>query len=319
MLKGRYKPDDKDLKIIQLLSLDARISYRSLGRSVGLSTNAIKTRINKLVHDRIIQEFVTFVDLAIFGYPRIYYLLIRNSDSIEETTRSRIKLVGEIIFEIEGIGSIAVYGIAIKEHSKDEKIQLLSDALKPALVLSINIGRSQIPKKVREADLKIIKCILEDPRVEISKIARKIFMSSKTVGARLERMKEAHMIEFRAITDPTKMGSYINFAILVRTSSGLEDKRTTTIFKEVEKELERNFLIMNLVMQQDNMITFALVARSIFDIDPVVKKIKMMRGLEGIEVIIPSKITIYQDWIIREIDKLINRYKEKRVASLVPS
>ena len=195
MLKTGYKLDDIDLKIIQLLSLDARVSYRSLGRSVGLSTNATKTRFNRLVHDGIIQQFVTFLDLAVLGYPRIYYLLIRNNDSLE-TTRSRIKLVGEVIFEIEGIGSIAIYGIAIKEDTKDEKIQLLSNALKPALVLSINIGRSEISEKVRQTDLKILKGVLENPRMEISEIAKKVSLSSKTVGARLERMKETLILRF---------------------------------------------------------------------------------------------------------------------------
>jgi DNA-binding Lrp family transcriptional regulator len=315
MLKSGYKMDDIDLKIIQLLSLDARISYRSLGRSVGLSTNATKTRLNRLIHDGMIQQFVAFLDLAILGYPRIYYLLVRNSDSVEET-RSRIKLVGEIIFEIEGIGSIAIYGIAIKEHTKDEKIQLLSDALKPAIVLSINIGRSEISEKLRETDLKILRCVIENPRMEITKIADKVSVSSKTVGARLERMKETHIVEFIAITDPTKMGTYINFAILLRSASKIDIKQT--IFKDVQRELEKHFLMMRLVMQQDNMVTFALVAKSIFDIDPVIKKIKSMRGLEGIEVIIPSKITIYQDWTIKEIDRLINSYEKKRLSSLIP-
>jgi hypothetical protein len=76
--------------------------------------------------------------------------------------------------------------------------------------------------------------------------------------------------------------------------------------------------MMRLVMQQDNMITFALVAKSIFDIDPMIKKIKSMHGLEGIEVIIPSKITIYQDWTIKEIDRLINSYEKKRLSSSIP-
>jgi DNA-binding Lrp family transcriptional regulator len=307
LLKKGYKLDDTDLRIIQLLSLDARTSYRSLGKYVGLSTNAMKARINRLIHDGIIQQFVTFVDLAILGYPRIYYLLIRNSDSVEET-RSRIKLSGEIIFEIEGIGRIAVFGVAIKEDTaKDDRIQILSDALKPALVLSINIGRSKnSEKEVRETDLKILKCVLENPRMEISKISEKISISSKTVSARLERMKENHMIEFTAVTDPTKMGSYINFAILIRTASEFDQK---TIFKEIHNELERHFLIMRLVMQQDNIITFALIAKSIFDIDPMIRKIKKIRGLDEAEVIIPSKIQIYQDWLAKEVDRLISIYQ----------
>jgi DNA-binding Lrp family transcriptional regulator len=306
--RNEYKLDDTDLQIIHSVSSDGRISYRSLGRSVGLSTNAIKTRINRLAGSGIIQQFVTFVNLAILGYPRTYYLLIRNSDSVEET-RSRIKLAGQIIIEMEGIGNISVFGIVIKEDIKDEKIQLLSDALKPALILSINIGHSKLSEKVRETDLKILKCIINDPRMEISKIANKISVSSKTVSSRLEKMKENHIIDFIAITDPTKMGSYINFVVFIRSESEFNNK---TVLKEVQEELEKYFLITRLVMRQDNMITFVLVAKSIFEIDPVIRKIKMMKGLKEIEVIIPSKIRIYQDWMMKEIDRLINSYKKKR-------
>ena len=103
----------------------------------------------------------------------------------------------------------------------------------------------------------------------------------------------------------------------MRTASKTDEK--VTIFREVQKELERHFLIMRLVMQQDNMITFALVAKSLFDIDPLIRKIKRMRGLERIEVIIPSKITIYQDWAIKEIDRLIDSYEKQRMSASMPN
>ncbi|MFL6327630.1 MAG: AsnC family protein, partial [Nitrososphaeraceae archaeon] len=40
--------DKTDLKIINSLSIDARISYRNISSTVGITPNAVKKRIHKL-------------------------------------------------------------------------------------------------------------------------------------------------------------------------------------------------------------------------------------------------------------------------------
>lgn len=53
-----------DREILSALQEDARISFRDLGRRVGLSANAVADRVRKLRRDGVIRGFTTLVDRA---------------------------------------------------------------------------------------------------------------------------------------------------------------------------------------------------------------------------------------------------------------
>jgi DNA-binding Lrp family transcriptional regulator len=160
--------DKVDIDILRMLIRDSRSSYRQIALSIGLSTNAVKTRILRLVSSGVIRQFFTSVNVTAFGYSKLCYLFIRNSKSIEETI-SRIKLLGQLVLEVEGIGGISLIAIAINEDN-EEKIELLAEALKPALIQNIFVGQSSPLKlKLRKTDFRILKCLLADTRMEIPK------------------------------------------------------------------------------------------------------------------------------------------------------
>ena len=49
--------DNIDLQIIKILARDSRTSFTEIASAVGISTNATKVRINKMVSNRLIQSF----------------------------------------------------------------------------------------------------------------------------------------------------------------------------------------------------------------------------------------------------------------------
>jgi DNA-binding Lrp family transcriptional regulator len=138
--------DKVDIDILRMLIRDSRSSYRQIALSIGLSTNAVKTRILRLVSSGVIRQFFTSVNVAAFGYSKLCYLFIRNSKNVEETL-SRIKLLGQLVLEVEGIGGTSLIAIAINEDN-EEKIELLTEALKPALIQNIFVGQSS-PLKLK--------------------------------------------------------------------------------------------------------------------------------------------------------------------------
>ncbi|MEO9363091.1 MAG: winged helix-turn-helix transcriptional regulator [Nitrososphaera sp.] len=68
--------DETDLKIINILSNNCRTSSNSIGKSVGLNSKSVKARIEKLVEDGIIQEFILHVNPIIFGFQKDHLLVI---------------------------------------------------------------------------------------------------------------------------------------------------------------------------------------------------------------------------------------------------
>jgi hypothetical protein len=73
--------------------------------------------------------------------------------------------------------------------------------------------------------------------------------------------------------------------------------------------LDKNFVIAFPRIIQKDIAFYQLVVRSIFEIDPALKKVEALKEIRGAEVFIPFRAQIYQDWILKEID---NRLKHKR-------
>ncbi|MEO9363090.1 MAG: AsnC family protein, partial [Nitrososphaera sp.] len=74
----------------------------------------------------------------------------------------------------------------------DDKVALLVDSLKPIVKLSRLLQRIPLAPsiKVKETDLKIIKTLMADPRMDILDVAKRVSLSSKTVAKRLEKLNE---------------------------------------------------------------------------------------------------------------------------------
>jgi DNA-binding Lrp family transcriptional regulator len=293
--------DKMDIDILRVLIHDTRSSYRSIGLSIGLSTNATKTRINRLISAGVIRRFLTTINVAAFGYSKLCYLFIRDNKTIQETL-SRIKLVGQLVLQVNAIGGMSLFAIAVKK-TEEQKIQLLAEALKPALIQNVFIGQSSPLKlKLTKTDFKIMKCLLLNARMEISEIANRISVSSKTVGIRLSKMKENRIVTFIVATDPLRMKGYIRFGMLISI-----DKQTPQkTIRQVQEALEEHFVIAVPMIQQEDIMNFQLVGSSIFEIDPARKKIESFDRIKRVEVFIPHRGGMQQDWIMREIDSRLN-------------
>jgi Lrp/AsnC family transcriptional regulator for asnA, asnC and gidA len=299
-----HRLDETDIDILRILFNDCRTSYRSIGLSVGLSTNAVKARIKRMLSTGVIQDFSTVINPAAFRYSKLCHLTVRDSKTLRETL-NRLKLLGEPVMKLDCIGGISVIVLAIREQ-EEEKIQLLSETLKPAIVQKCFVGQStHTRQKLRETDFKILECLIFNPRVEISEIARRISVSSKTVSSRLEKMKENKMLHFIVRTDPASMQGYIRFAMFIR----MERKGSQKLIRQIQEELEKSFVIAFPMIIQEDVTSWQLVARNIFEIDPVLKKIELLEGVTGADVYIPFRREHYTDWMLREIDSRI-RVKE---------
>ncbi|HEY7110781.1 MAG TPA: winged helix-turn-helix transcriptional regulator [Nitrososphaeraceae archaeon] len=297
--------DKTDIDILRLLIGDSRSSYRQIAITIGLSTNAVKTRILRLISSGVIRQFFTTVNVAAFGFSKLCYLFIRNSKSIEETL-SRIKLLGQMVVEVEGIGGTSLIGIAISREN-EERIELLTEALKPALIQNIFVGQSSPLKlKMKKTDFRILKCLIADSRMEISEIAKQISVSSKTVSNRLEKLKQHRIVLFNVATDPLKMKGYIRCGMLVRLENHLSYKTP----RLVQNMLEDQCLIALPMIHHDNVMSFQLVVNSIFDLDPAIRRIESLDGVMSAEVFVPQRARMHQDWIIREIDERVKTVEE---------
>lgn len=94
--------DDIDLKIIELLQKDGRMSFIEIGKKVGLSEGAVRRRI-KLLHERgVIKRFTIEVDRG-YGVSAITFIELDYSSSAKDVVNKVAKVPGvETVYELTG-------------------------------------------------------------------------------------------------------------------------------------------------------------------------------------------------------------------------
>jgi Lrp/AsnC family leucine-responsive transcriptional regulator len=183
--------DDVDLTILNLLARNGRLPYANIARTIGLTTKSVKTRIDKMVKEKVINRFIVFIDPSILGY-RITFTFAIRKNKLNQDIIDKIKLIGDIIYQFSVIGGVEGFSIGVRESSED-KLELLLESLKSSM-LGVLVQTHSPPKvsyKFIQTDHQIIKQLLHNPRIDISEIARNLSISIKTVHRRLLKMQKS--------------------------------------------------------------------------------------------------------------------------------
>lgn len=92
--------DDLDLRLIDLLSQDARVSNRRIAADLGVTEGTIRGRIKRLQQENLIR-FTAITNTAYLGSPRLVFLGI-------ETEQSKVQEVARQIAEIPPINCVII-------------------------------------------------------------------------------------------------------------------------------------------------------------------------------------------------------------------
>lgn len=69
--------DKNDIKILDLLKDDARLSYADLGRKINLSPSAVRERVQKMEESGVIKKYTVLSDHQKLGYGLEAFILLK--------------------------------------------------------------------------------------------------------------------------------------------------------------------------------------------------------------------------------------------------
>jgi DNA-binding Lrp family transcriptional regulator len=294
--------DKIDLKIINSLTGDCRTPYRNIAERVGITPNAVKARVNKMISHGIIQNFVVRINPVIFGYEKECILTVRHyykSMKEEPDIVEKLKLLGDVYVYAKQLGGDSIFVLAIKPGAED-KIVLMIDLLKPAIVDSKFVDYKPTSIRITISDFKIIKCLLSNARMEIADIAKDASISSKTVARRIDKMREGRILEFSILRDMSSMQlvGFIEFAVVININKSFYQY----ILKRIYRELQEHVVIIP-NENQSEVIFAVFFCANIPTVDSILTKIKSYDGVERAELFITTKLVYYYEWLKKEIDK----------------
>jgi DNA-binding Lrp family transcriptional regulator len=290
--------DHFDIRILQILNNDARRSYRSIGMEVGLTSNSVKTRILAMVSAGVIQKFLVIISPSVLGYRKECLIVVRNRRQ-KKNVLNNLKLLGEVVLEVQSLGGISAFRLLITNDSED-KIRFLADAIKPAVVETMFM--SGPPKSIMhlsKLDLAIVRCLVTDPRIESSDIAQKLGISTRTITRRLHKMQDTHAVRFGVLLDPASLRGYILFAVTVNIKDGSYQR----ILANIYSDLHEYFLLLPPTLPQRT-ITVLFLTKDVFTADMILEKIESYDGVKQAEFFLPTKIILDQLYQLKYIQEV---------------
>ena len=303
--------DELDGKILRSLSRNCRVSYNSLGSEIGMTAKSVKARVKKMQSSGVIDSFIVKVNPMVLGYSKVCILVLRiNNKAVDEKhIRRSISLLGDILNTGHVLGSISTFKFAVKKEA-EEKLELLVDVIgQDHLIQNQTVAFQNVREQPTYVDFKIMRCLLDNPRTQISDIAEKISMSSKTVARRLEKMIGNDVLDFTIQINFTAIGGYIVSVV----SANLEKGAHTKVLERSYADLEDSFFVYSPMLSQQEVIYWLFFSKDVFALDSVIKRIESYGGVKKVDVLIPISIEYHKDILIKEIER---KLVDKREGSL---
>ncbi len=292
--------DKLDIQILSHLLNNCRKPDRQIGSEIGISGVAVKSRIQKMIQNKIIEEFALKIEPPVLGYSVLYFVVVgKEMDHILD----QIRLVGEPFYVVPCVGGITVCSIVVKEDPT-KKMELAQSLLRDVRVLSIFEAKNpEIRSDLTKTDIEIIDILLKDPRLKIEEIAKKSSFSTKTIARSLEKLQNDEAIQFTLIYNPKNMGEFIPFAVLVGVKGDI--KKTLAKLDKVflESFLQKPFVHMN-------QIVLFMYTNNVYKMDDLAQKVHEIEGIQSVDLFMPKTITFPQKWAR---DAIVQAKKSKRL------
>jgi len=119
--------DEIDRAILRVLKADARISYRDLGESVGLSANAAADRLRRLVASRTIRRFSVDIDGRSIGVNLAAFIDLRlAAGTSADTFEARLRKLPGVVSSALTTGHFD-YTLRVAVAGESELVALIED------------------------------------------------------------------------------------------------------------------------------------------------------------------------------------------------
>jgi len=124
-----------DMKILKLLSKDARLTYKELAEILGTTRQRVSRRMDRLEKSGIVKKYTVIPDYEALGYSHVVLgITLRPSVDIDEVVEN-LRQIDEVKIIERGLGAhnLIVHVIGPKDMKELEKIISLISKKMPGL------------------------------------------------------------------------------------------------------------------------------------------------------------------------------------------
>jgi DNA-binding Lrp family transcriptional regulator len=214
--------DSIDMMILRELLRNCRSSYREIARKIGLSPNATRNRVEKILESGVIRRFVVILNSKAAGVGCFLGLIQTDGAEDIQDFVSRIGEnpmvtdVGELVsmsgggYSVGGdhpsIAMLEEYEAFLRDLDEVQNVEFHTQH-------AINLGQGCTAKFSR-VQLKVLKCLIQDARMQVNEISKMTGLASKTIRTALKELMEGGDIRFTVSFGPA-VGEMVDIMVRI--------------------------------------------------------------------------------------------------------
>ena len=193
--------DSIDKGILLALDRNCRLSYQALAERLGLTANAIKKRMNRLVETGVIEEFSVLLRPAMVNSDYLIALLYTDGSEDEEALMKLMGLNLNVVQVGQVVTSVGRLYFLHCEYIGPEGLQNLStflrtlDSVTNCELHTILTQRGEV-FDIKKLHLRVLKLLLKDARMQIRAIAVESGLTARRVNRAIQDMLNSNAFWF---------------------------------------------------------------------------------------------------------------------------
>jgi len=187
--------DEIDKRIILELDENCRTSYESMARKFGITANAIKKRVSRLLESGLIHRFMVGLTLEMVRAELVIVLVQTDGTEFAED------FVNEISESIDvmqvspvacGIGSLYCLFAFVTGPKGVLELGARLRAMESTTNVEIHILVYPKGKKMKlsKTHLRVLRVLLDDPRMSISDISKRVNLTARRIRRSLRELQD---------------------------------------------------------------------------------------------------------------------------------
>jgi DNA-binding Lrp family transcriptional regulator len=275
--------DSLDRSIFDALDVNCRTSYEELARKHGITPNAVRKRVLKLVDLGVIQEFFVLLSEAQINANYLVAMLKMDGTQDDELLTKQLT-DNRMVFVVLPLsnGDFIIHGMYVGPEGLADLGRFLRglDGVESVEMHTTVMDRGN-NIEFSNKQLKVVNCLYDDPRMSISDVSKMTSMSARRVRRIIDELDESGAIRWSLLWNPNA-GGYIT--CLVRSKY---DERKIT-FEEIDdwcrKSFPEEYFYSHRLATEPSTI-------SVFQVEHITELEKMYRSIKKISGI--TKVTTY--------------------------
>ncbi len=281
----------------------SRLNPWVIARKVGADGKTVKSRLSKMKKSGFIKYFQIYPNYRLLGVNGSAYLFQLDDVLEKYEIIEKCALVDGVIEIHNFVGSNICIDFTYQD-GRDERRRL---------ELLCNLTRCSSPERfydrvmpqmegqsLSNIDWQIIKALRYDAFKPLSKVAKELGLTTKTVRNRFELMVRNNAIIIVPEVNPAEITDTITYTLLLYPSPS---KKAEVIEKAMETFENSCFLVESSSSQGNTML--CLAARTLAETEDSLIRARKIEGMMNVKLLVLKERTEYTQWIDSAIDRKI--------------